>query len=80
MDNVNINNKKLVAIPSKITNNQFYLDGLTDTENLQIFNISGQLVQTVSNVKNKDMITLKNLAKGIYIVQSNNQSTKIIID
>ncbi len=80
VDNVNINNKKLVAIPSKITNNQFYLDGLTDTENLQIFNISGQLVQTVSNVKNKDMITLKNLAKGIYIVQSNNQSTKIIID
>ena len=80
VNDLNVNDKKLIAIPSTIKNNQFYLDGLKGSENVQIYSITGQLVQSIANVKNKELINLKNLSKGIYLVKTNTQSTKIIID
>ncbi|RZJ37413.1 MAG: T9SS type A sorting domain-containing protein, partial [Chryseobacterium sp.] len=44
------------------------------------YSLSGQLVQTIENVENKGKVNLNKLPKGIYIVKTKNQSSKIIVD
>ncbi|MEG0188001.1 MAG: T9SS type A sorting domain-containing protein [Algoriella sp.] len=47
---------------------------------MQIYNINGQLVQTIQNVTNNSKVKLNKLPKGVYIVKTKNQSNKIIVN
>jgi endonuclease I/chitodextrinase len=73
-------NQKLSVYPNPVKNSQFYISGIEKNETVKIYSLSGQLVQTIENVENKGKVNLNKLPKGIYIVKTKNQSSKIIVD
>lgn len=79
-DDVNLNNTKLSVYPNPVKNNEFYINGITKKEKVQIYDLNGKLVQTINNVSNKEKLKLTNLPKGAYIVKTESKSTKIIVE
>lgn len=65
--------------PNPITNNVFYVDGLSEAETLKIYNLEGKLVQIIKAVRNNQKLSLKNLPKGVYFINRKNQSTKVLV-
>ncbi|MGI9526744.1 MAG: endonuclease [Weeksellaceae bacterium] len=74
-----IDNKEVALYPNPITNQVFYITGITTSENVEIYNMQGQLIQLVKGVQNNQPILLSNLTDGIYIVKLNNKTFKIIV-
>ncbi|MGA9212788.1 endonuclease [Kaistella sp.] len=76
--------KKTISIyPNPVRNGQLHLSGygLNEVSTVQIYSIDGRLIQTVDqNFKNSNTIILKNQTKGVYILKTNQQSTKFIVD
>ncbi|MFV0183454.1 T9SS type A sorting domain-containing protein [Empedobacter falsenii] len=79
-DDVNMNSAKLVIYPNPVKNHEFIINGVEKNETIQIYNLNGQLVQTIQHVTNNSKVKLNNLPKGIYIVKTKNQSNKIIVN
>lgn len=75
-----LDTQKLSVYPNPVKNHAFYVDGLIGKQDLLVYNVNGQLVQTISQVKNRSKVKLDNLPRGIYIVKTKNQSAKVIID
>ncbi|MDG4950180.1 endonuclease [Weeksellaceae bacterium KMM 9724] len=65
--------------PNPITDNVFFVDGLSEAETLNIYNLEGKLVQTLKAVRNNQKLSLKNLPKGVYFINRKNQSTKVLV-
>ena len=72
--------QKLIVYPNPVKNNLFYINGISNNETLLIYNLNGQLVQTINHVDNKSKVNLQKLPKGTYIVKTKNQATKILVD
>ena len=72
--------QKLTVYPNPVKNNVFYVTGLGKNENLSIYNLNGQLVQNIGQVQNNSKVNLNKLPKGVYIIKSNTQSAKIIVE
>lgn len=79
-DDLTKNKNKLTIYPNPVRNSEFYIKGIDKNETIEIYNINGQLVQTVTNVTNDSKVRLNKLPKGVYIVKTEKQSTKIIIN
>lgn len=78
----NIQKNRLTVSPNPVKNGFVQISGLEGSNlKVEIYNISGQLVQTVDKVsKNNNKIQLKNLPKGMYILKAENQSAKFIVE
>ncbi|WDF45808.1 endonuclease [Chryseobacterium sp. KACC 21268] len=79
-DNIDAKNQKIAIYPNPVKNNEFYISGIDKNETVKIYSLSGQLVQTIEKVENKGKVSLHKLSKGVYIVKTKNQSSKIIVD
>ena len=73
-------NTSLKVYPNPIKNQEFVIDGLKNSETVNVYSMTGQLVQTFNNVQNKQQLSLKKLPKGIYIVKTTTSSTKVIVE
>lgn len=71
---------QIVEIPATAA---FYesskISGIKNNSEVHIYSLTGQVVQTVKNVSDKDRILLKKLPKGVYIIKTQDQATKIIV-
>jgi endonuclease I/chitodextrinase len=74
------NDQKLSIYPNPVKNNQFYISGIDKNETVKIYSLNGQLVQTIDKVEDKGKVTLYKLPKGVYVVKTKNQSSKIIVE
>ncbi len=79
-EDVNLKNSKLSIYPNPVTNNEFYISGITKKETIQIYDLNGKLIQVVKNVGNKEKVNLTKLPKGVYIIKTQGKSTKIIVN
>jgi len=79
-DDLSNNKNTLTVYPNPITNSEFYIKGIEKNETIDIYNLSGQLVQTIRNVNTDSKVRLNKLPKGVYIVKTKKQSTKVIIN
>lgn len=69
--------------PNPVKNNLILASGknLQNIKKIEIFNISGAKVQTIENPFAKEnVIRLNNLSKGVYILKTNNNSQKFIVE
>lgn len=74
------NSKKISIYPNPVKNGELSLSGIDKASSVQIYTIDGKLVQTIQNVKESDKIILKNKTKGVYILKTENQSLKFIVN
>ncbi len=75
--------KTLSVYPNPVRNGQLHLAGygLEAISNVQIYSLDGKLIQTVSqNFKNSNKIVLKDQSKGVYILKTDQQSVKFIVE
>lgn len=79
-DNTAATSQKLSVYPNPVKNSQFFISGIEKNETVKIYSLNGQLVQTIENVENKGKVNLHKLPKGVYLVKTKNQSSKIIVD
>ncbi|MXV38328.1 T9SS type A sorting domain-containing protein [Flavobacteriaceae bacterium Ap0902] len=79
VDNVVVGEKEILAYPNPVNNQVLQLKGFEDNQTVTIYNMNGQLVQTILNVQNEQPIRLNNLPSGVYILQVENKSIKIIV-
>lgn len=71
--------QNLTVYPNPVRNSEFYISGLGNNEAIQIYGMNGQFIKTLTNVKDKQKISLK-LPKGVYILKTKDQSTKLIVE
>lgn len=74
------NSKKFMVYPNPVRNGEMFINGLTEKTDVQVYSISGQLVQTFKAVSDKQRLELKKLPKGVYLIKAGSQSAKIIVD
>lgn len=79
VDEINAN-RKLYVYPNPVKNSEIFISGISNNEEVKIYSMTGQLLQTISNVKDNQKITIKQLPKGSYLLKTNDNSTKLIID
>lgn len=79
-DDVASKNQKLSIYPNPVKNQEFYISGIDKSETVKIYSLNGQLVQTIDKVENKGKVSLRKLPKGVYLVKTKNQSSKIIVE
>lgn len=69
--------------PNPVRNNELFVKGenLSKISKAEIYDLSGKAVETLNNpFKNSNKINLKGLVKGIYILKTDNFSTKFIVE
>lgn len=78
------NNKNTLTIyPNPVKNKELNVSGknLSDIENVQIFDFTGKMVQSIANpFRTSSKIKLNNLSKGVYILKAGTLSTKFIVE
>lgn len=79
-DDVSAKNIKINVYPNPVKNNEFFISGIEKNETVKVYNLNGQLLQTINNVNNKEKVTLKKLPKGVYFITTKSQSSKIIVE
>lgn len=79
-DDIDAQKAKLAIYPNPVKNNEFYISGINKNETVKIYSLNGQLVQTIDKVENKGKVTVHKLSKGVYIVKTKKQSSKIIVE
>ncbi len=75
--------KKISIYPNPVRNGELHLSGygIAEVKSVQIYSMDGKLLQTSPfNQKNTSKIILKNRDKGIYILKTENQSAKFIVE
>ena len=62
----------------QLLNEEVRMSGLSASETVSIYNVSGTLLSTCQASCNGDLtITLSNLSRGVYIIKANHQSFKV---
>lgn len=79
-DEVKNADNKIKVYPSPVKNQEIFVDGIKTTDNVEIYNLNGQKVQSFNQVKNKQKLNLNKLPKGIYILKTSTSSTKFIVE
>ena len=82
-DQVSAFDKKITIYPNPVRNGEIHLSGfgLNEVKKIEIYSLEGKLIQSVSfNLKSSSKIVLKNREKGGYILKTENQSTKFIVE
>lgn len=80
-ENTVIKNALIIA-PNPVTKGQLTVQGkeLNTISNVRIFDVTGKMVQSVDQpFKNSNTIQLKNLPKGVYILTTEDQIAKFIV-
>ncbi|OWK74160.1 endonuclease I [Flavobacteriaceae bacterium JJC] len=75
--------RTLSVYPNPVRNGELHLAGygLDKIGSVQIYSIDGKLIQTVNqNLKNSNKIILKNTPKGAYILKTESQSVKFLVE
>ncbi|WP_027380105.1 endonuclease [Chryseobacterium daeguense] len=75
--------KSFSVYPNPVKSNELFVRGenVSKISKAQIYDLSGKLIQTIENpFKNSNKINLKGLKKGNYILKTENNSTKFIVD
>ena len=75
--------QKISVYPNPVRNGELHLSGygLEQVKTVQIYTIDGRLIQTINqDLKTSKKITLSNRTKGTYILKTENQSTKFIVE
>ncbi|QIY91042.1 endonuclease [Chryseobacterium gallinarum] len=73
----------LTIYPNPVKNNELFIKGenLTKISKAEIYDLSGRLMESLANpFKNSNKINLKGLAKGTYLLKTENGSTKFIVE
>ena len=74
---------KFSIYPNPVKNNTLYVTGknIEKIKRVEIYNVNGILVQVIEKpFSNKNYITLKNTAKGIYLLKFDNNSFKFLVE
>lgn len=74
---------KLSIYPNPVKNNTLYVTGknIEKIKRVEIYNVNGILVQVIEKpFNNKNYITLKNTAKGMYLLKFDNNSFKFLVE
>lgn len=79
-DDTSVRNQKLTVYPNPVKNQEFFVTGITKKETVKIYSVTGQLLQTLSNVGNNESLQLKSLPKGLYFITTSTQSAKMIVE
>lgn len=79
-DEVDTTKENVIVYPNPIKNNEFYLKGLNEVQDLEVYGINGQLVQRIKNVKNNQKVRLNTATKGVYFIKTETQTIKVIVD
>jgi endonuclease I/chitodextrinase len=69
--------------PNPVKNNELFVKGenLNKVSKAHIYDLSGKLIETIANpFKNSNKINLKGLTKGNYILKTDNNSAKFIVE
>ncbi|MBB4808170.1 endonuclease I/chitodextrinase [Chryseobacterium defluvii] len=75
--------KSFSVYPNPVKNNELYVKGenLYKISKAEIYDLSGKLIEVIENpFKNSNKISLKGLAKGNYILKTDNNTTKFIVE
>lgn len=67
---VDASSSKLSVYPNPVKNSEIFIKGIKGTEDIQIFNTNGELVQSLRGVKSNERIALKKLTSGVYILKT----------
>lgn len=79
----NLKNKAFSIYPNPVKNHELFVKGenLNKVSKAEIYDLSGKLIKNVTNpFKNSNKIDLHGLSKGVYILKTDNNSTKFIVD
>lgn len=79
VDDISNNKDKIKIFNNIVKNYQFSIFGIKGSKRVKIYNMNGVLVQEIQNVKNNQVVNLKRLPKGIYIINIDDFSSKILI-
>lgn len=79
-DDVTTQSQKINVYPNPVKNSEFFISGIENNETVKIYNLTGQLLQTIPNVNNKGKVSFKHLPKGVYFITTKTQAAKIIVD
>lgn len=66
--------------PNPIKHKQFVISGFNGLKEVNIYNLNGQIVQKIQNVRAGQTLTLKNLPKGVYVVGIDGFTSKVIVE
>ncbi len=69
--------------PNPVKNNELFVKGenLSKISRADIYDLSGKLIETITNpFRHSNKINLKGMAKGTYILKTDNFSAKFIVD
>lgn len=75
--------KSFSIYPNPVKNHELFVKGenLNKILKAEIYDLSGKLIQTVANpFKNSNKINLSGIKKGIYILKTDNVSSKFIVE
>lgn len=75
-----VQNQKISIYPNPVKNKEFFISGIEKNETVKIYSVTGQLVQTIKITENKGKVSIHQLPKGVYLVRTKNQSSKIIVE
>lgn len=79
-ESVSTATSKLSVVPNPVKNQEFMIKGIGMNETVKVYTMNGQLVQTFTQVKNNAVVKLHHLPKGVYLVNVNGQSAKMIVE
>ncbi|MFL9834665.1 endonuclease [Chryseobacterium terrae] len=79
----NSKEKAFSIYPNPVKNHQLFVKGenLNKVSKAEIYDLSGKLIKNIANpFKNSNKIDLHGLTKGVYILKTDNNTTKFIVD
>lgn len=79
----NSKEKAFSIYPNPVKNHELFVKGenLSKISKAEIYDLSGKLIKNIANpFKNSNKINLHGVTKGVYILKTDNTSTKFIVD
>lgn len=79
----NSKDKGFSVYPNPVKNHELFVKGenLNKVLKAEIYDLSGKLIKNIANpFKNSNKINLHGLVKGVYILKTDNNTTKFIVD
>lgn len=79
----NSKDKGFSVYPNPVKNHELFVkdENLNKVLKAEIYDLSGKLIKNIANpFKNSNKINLYGLAKGVYILKTDNNTTKFIVD
>lgn len=79
----NSKEKAFSIYPNPVKNHELFVKGenLSKVSKAEIYDLSGKLIKNIANpFKNSNKINLHGVTKGVYILKTDNNTTKFIVD